>query len=169
MNKTQFHTLAKLYGQRYGTFTMQNETIEMWWSKLKNLDHDQVREVFHQLLGEKEKPWGWGKVFEMIEARFPPEGESFTLEREWRDNPKTANMQEKQREFGAYMRGLVAEIEKRKKRKEKPFDWLPTCAHKFVEVMGRGEARSVVEKIQRESGETPHENQFVSLVLKELR
>jgi len=168
MKQSEITYLLTLYGQRYGKWNMEKETMGMWSHKLKDQDAAQVKAVFQDLLGEKEKPWGWGKIFEMLDARYPADNNQFELERQWRSDPKTPSLKEKQKELGAFMRDLIVDIKYRKKKKLDQIDWLSAYAHKFIEVMGRGEARDVMQKIQGGESKTEHEMQFLALVSKEL-
>lgn len=146
MNKEDFRRLANLYAQRYGAFHMQPETADMWYAKLKSLPLDHVKEAFYQLLGqEMERPFGWKKVFVVVDAMYPPESEVVALERQYKSDPRYSKDPEKRKEVNAIMRSLMDEYKTRKAAGE-TFDWMPEFAHHFVEIWGEEEASNIIAK-----------------------
>lgn len=184
MKSSEFEKLSNLYTQRYGKWSMEPETMEMWYSKLKVLEFNHVKEAFHQLIGEHDRAFGWKRVFLVVDALFPPESEVIALERKWKNNPEYTKDQEKRKELSIIMRSLIKEIEERKRTGKEIFDWLPEYARHFVEVWGESESRRICAKMRnyfttRKKPEGGSENvrmatnatedRFISLVNENLR
>lgn len=142
----QFKRLATLYTDRYGSFNMSEETGKMWHDKLKTLDFDKIKAVMIELIGAKEKPFGWKAVLTHLDLMYPPEDAQAALERKWRADPKNAKNEEKQKEINVFMRGLLDQI-KESKRKKEEFDWPPLYAQNFIEVFGREEADCIARSL----------------------
>ena len=167
MKQSEIIPLLKAYGERYGEHSMRKYTIGNWSAKLKDQDVAEIRPIFLKLLENEPYKWGLGKVFAILNDR--PDNAHADLEKEWKDNPKPLALKEKQREVGAFVRDMIDEIKERRRQKQEPIEWVSAYAHKYLEVMGRDEARKVCEKLQYESGKTDTEIHFVSSVMKGLR
>jgi len=169
--KAELLPLLNAYAQRYGKYTMEADTMSMWWAKLKGEDFDQLKEVFYGLLGnhvkENEKPFGWKQVITALDVRFPPEDPQLALDREWPNNPNNIKMGEKQKEISVFMRGLISEI-KKARREAETFAWVKPYAQKFVEVFGKGEAARVAAAISM-GGCNITEERFTDAVRMEIR
>lgn len=140
MKNTELMPLLTAYSQRYGAFTMGDETMSMFWDKLNHLTAEQCKSSFHELLGAHSKPFGWKAVVTVAEAMYPRESPHKANERQWRDNAKNNDSSKKER-IGAIMRKLIL------RNKRRPFDWVTEYAAQFVGVWGVAEAEKICDKM----------------------
>jgi hypothetical protein len=167
-DKQEFANLLKVYSQRYGAYTMQDETKDMWWDRLKGENFNHTKEVFYDLIGEKDRPFGWKTVINRLDMKFPPEDEQKRFEREWKAKAENVGSEEKRKESAAFMRGLITEI-KEARRLNKDFDWVTPYAQNFIEVFGREEAGRIARAMSVDVGQTPSEAKFLDAVQEGLR
>jgi len=166
MTKEEMNEMFKIYIQRYGSFTMKDETKDMWWSKLYSLDFKKVEEVFHDLIGNEEKPFGWKKVLTHVNLRYPAEDEQAVKEKEWKADPKNKGVGDKQKAFNAFLRPLMTEITRKRGQN---FDWISKFVKEYIENFGRNEAELQISKLSLMYGKTDAENKFINAIRKELR
>lgn len=165
MQKEELKPLLNMYSQRYGAYTMQPETMKMWWGKLNTFEAEHVRESFEQLLGSRDKSFGWKAVIQVIEAIHP---EISKIQQEvvsWNNTVIEPSDDEKRLEMTkAYEKIITARKESLRVGNE-PLDFEAEYANSFVLIWGRVKAIKISGNMYKEGGKS----RFLDLVEERLK
>ncbi len=155
----------KIYTDKYSIFSMSKETISLWFSKLKGYSIEMLAHSISELVGDHQKAFGWKDVIKKIDLLYPPEATLSQQESEWKSKMATGTQQDKQNVLFALMRGLVNQLTN--KNKNESVEWEKQYAEKFVEILGKTEARKIITDINAKPA-SEAERKFCMYVMRNL-
>lgn len=155
-----FQKFLNKFKARYGEYRMNDETSELWYEKLHNMDNDQFVAVTDELIGSRDRVFGWKVVSEKCELMFPEECEQVILEKEWKSLPNYAVNQDKKKHMTAFMNDLITDI-----KDGKGDGWIKKCADEFVKKWGRSEAQKQIRAMEKDTDESKQFCLAVSRIL----
>ena len=150
MNQTELFPLLKAYQSRYGAYTMGDEISDMWLKKFKDAPAAHVVEAFEQLIGSRDKPFGWRVVYDVIEAIHPKESSHIKIEKDWNPDSVKGDDMSKRKIMTDYMTGIMSDNKERARLGQPKSDWLQNYAIKFVEVWGRKQADNQIRSMENQ-------------------